>query len=81
MRVFNNIKDFLYDQSYSITYYNNILYVYNYLKIVDFNAISIRLEMNGFILNISGKNLKITKMENNELNITGYIESMVFNYD
>lgn len=76
MRIFDNIKNFLYDQDYFISFFNDNVHIFNYLELRSFTDNEIILNMNSFKLSISGKNLKITKMENKELIINGEITNI-----
>lgn len=79
MKIFDKINDYINDNSFKINYYNNSLNVKNYLKIIDFNnqKIIIKHELGKII--IDGNNLIINKMFENEILITGNINSIIFN--
>ncbi len=76
MHIASNIKSFLYDEDYFVTYYKNNVYVYNYQKLNIFTNNVIELLMDNFSLIIKGSNLKIIKMESKEIMISGKIESI-----
>lgn len=81
MNIFNNMKSFLYEQNYSINLYNNKLYIFNYILLPKFNDKEINVKFEKFNIAITGKNLKITKMEKKELLIEGIINNINFNYE
>ncbi len=79
MNIVENIRNFLYDKNYYIGLFENKLYVFNYLSLPKFNDIEINIKMNDFMLKITGFNLKIIKMEEKELLITGDIKNIGIN--
>ena len=81
MNIINNIKGFLIEQEYSISVYKNKVYVYNYILLPKFNDIEITIIFINKKITICGKELKIIKMEEKELLITGEIERMIFKHE
>ncbi len=73
------LSDYVNDKNFSIVYKNNKLDIINYSKILDFSdtKISVNYLDNTYI--ITGTNLVISKMMEEELLITGNIESISFN--
>ena len=80
MHIFNNIKNFLYDNDNFIAYFNNKIYLYNIKKIDTLNTDNIIVYFNDKRVEIKGKSLKPIKCLNKELLISGSIESVKF-YD
>ena len=78
MNIRENIKNFLYDQNYYIGIFENNIYIFNYNALPKFNDREISVKMDNFKVNITGKNLKITKMEEKELLINGTINNIGF---
>ena len=76
MHIVNNIKNFLYDQKFFVSFWNNNVHIFNYLKLVSFNDFEIKLKMEEFDLRVLGAHLKITKMEEKELIINGTIKNI-----
>lgn len=76
--MFNNLRDYLNDNSWRINIYNGKINIVNYIDIITLenNRISIKYE-SGFII-IKGKNLSVNKMLDSEILITGNICSVEF---
>ena len=78
MHIFNNIKNFLYDNENFIAYFNNKIYLYNIIKIDCITNNNIIVYFNDKSIEIKGNNLKPKKCLNKELLIFGQIESIRF---
>ena len=78
MHIFNNIKNFLYDNDNFIAYFNNKIYLYNIIKIDNLTNDNIIVYFNDKKVDIKGKNLIPKKCLNKELLILGNIESIKF---
>ena len=73
------LSDYVNDKNFSIIYKNNRLDIINYSKILDFSDTKISISYFNNIYIINGANLVISKMMEEELLITGNIESISFN--
>ena len=73
------LSDYVNDKNFSIIYKNNKLDIINYSKILDFSDTKISINYLYDIYIIIGTNLVISKMMEEELLITGNIESISFN--
>ena len=73
------LSDYVNDKNFSIIYKNNRLDIINYSKILDFSDTKISVNYLDNIYIITGTNLVISKMMEEELLITGNIESISFN--
>ena len=73
------LSDYVNDKKFSIIYKNNKLDIINYSKILDFSDTKISINYFDDIFIIIGTNLVISKMMEEELLITGNIESISFN--
>lgn len=73
------LSDYVNDKKFSIIYKNNKLDIINYSKILDFSDTKISINYLDDIYIINGTNLVISKMMEEELLITGNIESISFN--
>lgn len=73
LNIKNTIMDFLYDKKYFITMYENYLYIYNFQEIITLTNELIMLSIENFKLKITGNDLKIKKINSNELLIEGNI--------
>jgi len=67
------IKHYLSNEDYFISLYKNYVYFYKYLYIIKFTDKLISIKFNKFIINITGDNLCIKKMEKSELLVSGNI--------
>jgi len=76
--MFNNIKNYLYDNEWKIHIYDKKINIVNYIDIVTLedNRVSVKYQ-NGIIV-IKGKKLSVNKMLDNEMLITGIISSVEF---
>lgn len=73
------LSNYVNDKKFSIIYKNNKLDIINYSKILDFSDTKISINYLDDIYIINGTNLVISKMMEEELLITGNIESISFN--
>lgn len=70
------IKHYLKDEEYFISVYKDYIYFYRYKDIIKFSDDFISLKFNNFIFNIIGDNLRVKRMEEKELLISGNIYKM-----
>ena len=73
------LDNYVNDKNFSIIYKNNRLDIINYSKILDFSDTKISINYLDDIYIIIGTNLVISRMMEEELLITGNIESISFN--
>lgn len=76
MNIVNNLKNFLYDQNYFISIYEDHIHLYGYEKIKKFEIDEIIIDFKNFELNIKGTNLKFLKMNLNESLVSGEITKL-----
>lgn len=69
----NRLNNYLYDREYKIIIKENSVDIINYDEIIDFTLNKISLKYKNKIISIEGTNLVITKMMDNEVLITGFI--------
>lgn len=79
LKLIRSIDNYIDDKKFSILYKNDKLDIINYTKILDFSDTKISLSYfdNKYI--ITGTNLVISKMMEEEVLITGNIENISFN--
>lgn len=77
MKILENIKSFLYDKEYFINIFDNYVYVFNYLDLINFSETAIQLQMENFKVAVEGENLSIVKMMEKEILIEGTIKKVV----
>ena len=76
MQFLDTINNFLYDQNYFISLYDNKIHLYKYLELTKLTSKEIIVLFNDFKLNIKGDNLTIIQMNKEELLIQGNIFSV-----
>ena len=80
-----NIKEYIHsyimDTNDFITYYDNHLYAYNYIKLETINSEEIEIVFNNYKVNIIGSNLIVKKMTKEEMLIKGIILKVEFIYE
>ena len=69
-------KNYLRNEEYYVILYSNFVYIYKYEEILKFTDKYISIKLNNLIINISGIDLLITKLESNELLIKGSINKL-----
>ena len=78
MKIFNDIRNFINEDSFKIIIYNDLINIVNYKELLDINVNNIKIKSNK-IIDITGKNLCIVKLLDNELLIKGIIERVNIN--
>ena len=76
MKIYDNLDRFLNDHNFKVIYFNNKINVNNYEEIVDFSPKQIDIKYKEGLFTITGSNLVITKMFDNEILITGIKETL-----
>lgn len=76
MKFFKNFDRYLMDLDYKITIYKNKVHVMNYLEVVDFSDTRVVIRYEGGESIFNGKNLVVSRMQDNELLIEGKIISI-----
>ena len=70
------IVDYIKDNNFKINYVNNSVNVVNYDKILDIKDNLITLKKDNKLIFIKGNELRLTKLLNNEILITGLIKNI-----
>lgn len=73
-----NIFEYIKDNNFKIIYENSNLSISNYKKIDNFTDSEIKLSTSNFIIIITGSNLTINRLYNEELLINGVIKNINF---
>lgn len=76
MHMKDNLINFLYDREYFINMYEGFIHIFNYKELVSLNSNQIVLKMEKFKLEITGKDLFITRMLENEILIKGIVKNV-----
>ena len=79
MKLMNRLDNYLYDREYKIILKENYLNIVNYGEIIDFSLDRISVRKNNKNIIVTGKNLTINKMLDEELLITGIIQTISIN--
>ena len=66
------------DDNYEIILNKDYLYIKNYIKINDLNSNKINITLKNIIINISGNDLLIFKMDKYDIGIKGNIKGIDF---
>ena len=77
MKIFNDLRNFINDNTIKIIINDNYIDIINYSEIIDISFNLIKIKTNK-IITINGKNLNIIKMQDNELTIKGIINNIQF---
>ena len=72
----NNLERYLMDTDFKVIIKDNYLNIINYKEIVDFSSNQIIIKTNNKIIKIIGDNLIVSKMQDNEVLITGNINKV-----
>lgn len=75
--MFNIIKNYINDNDFKINLFNNSINIVNYIDISSIDSNKIIIKSIDKLIIINGVNLKINKLLENELLITGEILSII----
>lgn len=78
MKLIRTLDNYIIDKKFSIIYKNNRLNIVNYTKMLDFSDTIIKISHDSKLYIIEGNNLVISKMLEEEILITGNIDSISF---
>ena len=76
MKLINRLDRYITDKSYKIIIKDNNINIINYKEIKDFSNTTIKIDTNKGITTITGENLVVSKMQDNEVLITGKIKTI-----
>jgi sporulation protein YqfC len=76
MNLFNKLDRYLTDTDYKIIIKENYLNIINYKEIKDFSNKKIVISATNTITTITGENLVVSKMQDNEILISGKIKTI-----
>lgn len=76
MRLFQYLDRYLIDKEYKITIYSDKVHIMNYLEVEDFSDTRVVVRYEGGVSILSGTNLVVSKMQDEELLITGKLHSI-----
>lgn len=76
MKIKETINKYLEDNTYKITIFDKYINVNNYIEIKDFSSTEILIKHKNGITSIKGIDLRVNKMIDNEVLITGKITNI-----
>ena len=76
MHMIDNVKNFLYDKDYFISIFDNSIHVFNYVDLLKLSDTEINLQLENFILEIKGNNLRVGKMIGREIQVIGEVNNV-----
>ena len=76
MKINNYLDRYLLDTDYKIIFKDNKVNINNYTEIMDFNSREVTIKHDASITRIKGKDLVVSRMEDNEILITGSIKEI-----
>lgn len=76
MHMLENVRNYLYDKEYFIDLFHEGIHIFHYLDLLKLTDTEIDLRMDDFILKIIGKELRVSKMNKEEIFIAGNINSL-----
>ncbi len=71
--MFRDLTSIIHDNTFRITLLNNLMNINNYEDILIFEDDQILIRTTNKMIKVKGKNLSITRLENNEVQIEGTI--------
>ena len=81
MNIYNNIKNFLYDENALISLFNEYIYIYNYQEVVSLTENKALIKLDKRVLSLEGDNFKIKSMLPKELQLFGIIRKLEISYE
>lgn len=76
VKIFDALANYLYDKKFFIAFFDDNLYIYKYKEVVFLSTNKIIIEFELFNMQITGNDLIIIKMNNEELMIKGQINEI-----
>ena len=77
MHIFNNIRNYLYDNDNFIAILDNRIYIYNIMFINDISSNKLIVSFKNKKVSIIGDNLKVIRSINSELELVGNIRKVL----
>ena len=81
MNIYNNIKNFLYDENALISLFNEYIYIYNYQEVLSLTENKALIKLDKRVLSLEGDNFKIKSMLPKELQLFGIIRKLEISYE
>ena len=74
MNIFNKLDRYITDKEYKMIIKKDQINIINYIEIKDFSSTKIIIKTPDNIITVTGSNLVVSKMQDNEVLITGSIK-------
>ena len=74
--MFKDLRNMVFDKTFRIIIYENKLDINNYEDILLFDDEQVLIKIRNKLLKVKGKNLIITRLENNEMLVEGEIKTI-----
>ena len=74
-----NLKDFLKNEAYRVSLVPRPQHILNYKRIIDINDKSVIISLKNVSVTIKGNNLRLIKLDKNEILINGKVERLEIN--
>lgn len=74
-----NLKDFLKNEVYRVSLVPSGVHILNYKRIIDINDKSVIISLKNVSVTIKGSNLRLIKLDKNEILINGKVERLEIN--
>ncbi len=74
MNIFNKLDRYITDKEYKMIIKKEQINIINYIEIKDFSSTKIIIKSPDNIITVTGSNLVVSKMQDNEVLITGSIK-------
>lgn len=78
MKLTRMIDNYINEREFSMIYKNNKLDVINYTEMLDFSDVKISVKHKDKVYHIEGNNLVISRMMDNEVLVSGDIQTITF---
>lgn len=78
MHLYKTMRNFLLDFDYCIDIYEKMVHVFNYIDILKLNDHEIKLAMPSFVLEITGHDFSVKRLEKREILLEGSLENVRF---
>lgn len=78
MHLYKTMRSFLLDFDYYIDIYEQNIHVFNYVDILKLNDHEIKLAMPSFVIEITGHDFSVKRLEKREILLEGVLEDMRF---
>lgn len=76
MSLIHKVRNYLIEDEFMINIYNNQIHLMNYESIMHFDSTKVLIKCKEKVVSITGSNLVVTKLLDNEILISGVIKGL-----